>query len=82
MLTAMRTVCAALLLAGCAHADAGPIDIAPYPVEYSCVQQKLAAKELRSLGPNSELGRMIADYGAEREALRKLHHMPAAGRCR
>lgn len=48
-----------------------PITACPAPVHYTDEQQARAADELAALPPGAELRGFMADYGREREMLRR-----------
>lgn len=63
-----------LLVASCAPFPAtAPAVVAPYPVQYTCAQQRALAAEYRALPAGSMLARAMDDYRTERGALRALH---------
>lgn len=76
-----RTVCVALMVAGCTTVEPGPPVVAPYSKQYTCAELKQAAQELHRLPQDSMVARMVSDYGAERKALDDLHGVKH-GRCR
>lgn len=69
-----------LFLTGCAHMSrdevlaARTLVIAKCPVlkSYSPEQQKKAAEELKAMGVDSEIARMMVDYSKMRDACRAI----------
>ena len=65
------SVCLCAGLLGCATTPPAPDMVTmclPEPKAYTAAQEAEAAKELRSLGENSELGVFMADYAGIRAA--------------
>jgi hypothetical protein len=67
-----------LALGACSSAPPSPTPApvveAPYPVEYTCAQQRQAGREFDALPPRAMLRLLVDDYGQERKALRALHN--------
>lgn len=74
---------AVFLVAGCQPAPPtpGPSSSAPVPRQYSCEQNKAAAKEYDTLPKGGTLRSWIDDYRIERKALRAFHQMPETTPC-
>lgn len=71
-----------LALTGCPAAPTpGPSTSAPQPHQYSCEQNKAAAKEYEMLPKGGVLRSWIDDYRIERKALRAFHGLPEPTPC-